>query len=208
MVWSGDVMVRHRRNNALAGIVMLNGVLVMAAGSTLPWGEFSFGGLLDQSSSPYGGRHVFGFDQTIMPTASVSDFRPAILIISGVVALCALALFATRVRGLGALWRVIALGSLVPVAMVVVSLWSVFDNDPGTEMAATDSAPVRAFGVALGPYAGNSSIGPGLFALTIGCGVTMLGALIPAFRSKQVISEPKQPPRYGDFLTPEASRAQ
>ncbi|HEV2887098.1 MAG TPA: hypothetical protein VGX49_09335 [Jatrophihabitans sp.] len=199
-------MVRHRRNNALAGIVMLNGVLVMAVGSTMPWGEFEVGGL-NQPTLPYQGRHVFGFDQTITSTGSVSDFHPAILIISGVVALCALALFATRVRGLGALWRVIALGSLVPVALVIGSLWSVFDDDPGTELEATNSAPVRAFGLAMRTNAVTSSIGPGLFALTIGGAVAVLGALIPAFRSKQVIGEPKQPPSHGDFLTPEASRA-
>ena len=197
-------MVRHRRNNGLAGIVMLNGVALLALSSTLPWGHFEVGGL-NQPTLPYNGSHTFGFDQTITSHGSVTDFGRAILIISGVVTLCALALFATRIRGLGAVWRVISIGSLVPVVLVVGSLWSVFDEDPGTEMEATDSAPVRAFGLAMRTNAVASRIEPGLFLLTIGCGVVALGCLIPASRSKQVVNQHKQPPRYGDWLTPAGS---
>ncbi|HEY0166736.1 MAG TPA: hypothetical protein VGB75_06805 [Jatrophihabitans sp.] len=200
-------MFRHRRNNGLAGIVMLNGVVLMAFGSTLPWGRFEVGGT-NKETLPYGGSHEFGFDQTITSDGSLSDFGPTILVISGVVALCALALFATRIRGLGALWRVISLVSLVPVALVVGSLWSVFDDDPGTEMEGTDSALVRAFGLAMRTNAVSSSIEPGLFLITIGCGVAVVGSLIPAFRSKEVIHpEDRQAPKHGDFLAPEGSRS-
>jgi hypothetical protein len=197
-------MFRHRRNNALAGIVMLNGVILMAFGSSLPWGEFEYGGS-DKPTLPYAGHHVFGFDQTITSNGSVTDFGPVILIVSGVVALCALALFLTRVRGLGALWRVVALGSLVPVALVIGSLWSIFDETPGNDLARTDSAPVRAFGVAMNNHAVSSSVGPGLLLTTLGFGVAVVGSLIPAFRSKQAVREHKDAPKYGDWLAPQAT---
>lgn len=207
-------MVRHRRNNGLAAIVMLNGVLLMAFGSTLPWGEFRVGpgaiefGGFNNETLPYGGNHIFGFDQTITPHDWLFDSGRVILIISVVVALCALALFVTRVRGLGALWRVISLVSLVPVAMVIGSLWSVFDETPGTDIAQSDSAPVRAFGLAMQTGLVTSLIGPGLFLVTIGFGLAAVGSLIPAFRSKQVIHPAdRQAPMYGDYLTPQGSPA-
>lgn len=196
-------MVKHRRNNALAGFVILFGVLLMAAGSTLPWGQFDIG--FDQSSLPYGGSHIFGFDQTIAFDGSVSNFGRTILIISGIVALCALALFVTRIRGLGAAWRVIALGSLVPVAPVIGSLWSIFDETPGTDLEQADSAPVRAFGLALRTHGVTSTVGPGLMLITLGFGVVAVGSLIPAARSQRVIRPAgAKPPVYGDWLKPAA----
>lgn len=208
-------MIRHRRNNGLGAILMLNGVLLMAFGSTLPWGDFTLHGYggpgpgdvsYGRETLPYGGSHIFGFDQTITPHDWLFDSGPVIQVVSGVVALCALALFATRIRGLGALWRVISLASLVPVALVIGSLWSVFDETPGTDISQSDSAPVRAFGLAMTTRAVSSSIGPGLFLLTIGCGLAAVGSLIPAFRSTQVIHPPdRQAPKYGDFLTPQPS---
>lgn len=210
-------MIRHRRNNGLAAIVMLNGVLLMALGSTLPWGEFSLGGYggpgpgdvsYGRETLPYGGSHIFGFDQTVTPHDWLFDSGPVILITSGVVALCALALFVTRVRGLGALWRVISLVSLVPTALLIGSLWSVFDETPGTDIAQSDSAPVRAFGLAMKTGSVTSSIGPGLLLLTVGWGLVAVGSLIPAFRSTRVIHpEGRQAPKYGDFLATEGSRS-
>jgi|GEM_PF-2853155 len=196
-------MVKHRRNNALAGFVMIFGALLMAGGSTLPWGEFTIG--FDQPSLPYGGSHIFGFDQTIAFDGSVSNFGRTILIISGIVTACAVALFATRVRGLGAAWRVMALGSLVPVAPVIGSLWSIFDETPGTDLEQADSPPVRAFGLALRTHGVTSTVGPGLMLLSLGFGVAALGSLIPAFRSQQVVRPAgARPPVYGDWLKPEA----
>lgn len=198
-------MVRHRRNNAPAGFVLLVGALLMAAGSTLPWGDFQLLTGLDQPPLPYGGSHIFSFDQTIAYDGSVSNFGPVLLIVSGAVALCALALFATRIRGLGAAWRLIALGSLVPVARVVGSLWSIFDETPGTDLARADSAPVRAFGVAMQTHAVTSGVGPGLMLISLGLGVTVLGSLIPASRSRQLVrTTPATPPVYGDYLKPRA----
>lgn len=209
-------MIRHRRNNGLAGIVMLNGVLLMAFGSTLPWGDFTLHGYggpgpgdvsYGRETLPYGGSHIFGFDQTITSHDWLTDSGRVILIISGVVALCALALFVTRIRGLGAVWRVISLVSLVPVALVIGSLWSLFDETPGTDIAQSDSAPVRAFGLAMQTRTVTSLIGPGLFLVTIGCGLVAVGSLIPAFRSTQVIHpKDRQAPKYGDYLTAQGSR--
>ncbi|MDQ1743772.1 MAG: hypothetical protein QOE23_2111 [Pseudonocardiales bacterium] len=198
-------MVRHRRNNVPAGFVLLVGALLMAAGSTLPWGEFDVVAGLDQPPLPYNGHHIFGFDQTIAYDGSVSNFGPVLLIVSGAVALSALALFATRIRGLGAAWRVMALGSLVPVTRMIGSLWSIFDETPGTDLARTDSAPVRAFGVAMQSHAVTSDVGPGLMIISLGFGMVALGALIPASRSQQVIRRtPATPPVYGDWLKAEA----
>ncbi len=199
-------MVRHRRNNAPAGFVLLVGALLMAAGSTLPWGEFDVAAGLDQPPLPYNGNHIFGFDQTIAYDGSVSNFGRTILIISGIVTLCALALFATRVRGLGAAWRVIALGSLVPVAPVIGSLWSIFDETPGTDLEQADSPPVRAFGLALRTHGVTSIVGPGLMLLSLGFGVAVVGALLPASRSRRVVRPAgARPPVYGDWLAPQAS---
>jgi len=198
-------MFRHRRNNGLAAIVMLNGTALTAFGSTLPWGHFEVSGL-NKDTLPYHGSHEFGFDQTVGFGGSLPDFGPVILIISGIVTLCALALFVTRVRGLGALWKALSLVSLVPLALAIWSLWSVFDETPGNDLAKSGSAPIRAFGVAMNANAVTSTMGPGLFLVTIGCAVAVLGSLIPAFRSKQATQQHKPAPRYGDWLAPQASR--
>jgi len=198
-------MVKHRRHHAPSVIVLLVGVLLIAGGSALPWGEFSFEPGLDQPPMPYGGSHVFGFDQTLAFGHSVVNFGPVLLAISGMVALCALALWFTRVRGLGIAWRVIALGSLVPLALVLDSLWSIFDESPGTDLQQADSAPVRAFGLAVSNHGATSHVGPGLLMVSFGFVVVVLGCLIPAIRSKQVIPDPgATPPLHGDYLEPAA----
>ncbi len=201
-------MIRHRRHHGWTVLVLLFGVLLIAAGSTLPWGEFALGGT-DQPPVPYGGSHVFGFDQTVRFDHSVSNFGPALLIISGVLTLCSLALLLTRIRGLGIAWRVIALGSLVPLAPVLDSLWSIFDESPGTDLEQADSAPVRAFGLAMRGGGVASTVGPGLILISLGFVMVVLGCLIPAARSQQLIRPAgAKPPTYGDFLKPEARVSQ
>lgn len=184
-------MVKHRRNSSLAGCVMLVGVLIMAVSSEQAWGHFEIAHIL--KFLPLGASHDFAFDQAIFSDGTISDVRPAILIVCVVVGLCALALFVTRVRGLGLLWRVISLGAMVIVGVIVVDLWSVV-NDPGGVMQNSDSRGAQTLGTIfkIGQTfnALKAGPGPGLWMLTVGAGLAVVGALIPAFRSKETVPEP------------------
>jgi len=169
-------MIRERKNNALAGVTVLLGALVISFGAFRPLVRVQTAGV---------GLDAGAIDFNVVPRMSIGagDMQGALLVLAALIGLCALLLIATRVRGFGILWRLFGLvGLLVPTA-VTYYLWTVVQGD------SANSSLVQKVGlVTVAP-------GEGLYALTAGVGIALIGLCIPASRrSEQMGAQPEQQP--------------
>ncbi len=186
-------MIRHRRNNALAGIVLLIAAILIASSAFLPWAHFE-GPTIDLRAVTAS----VSYDMTPGVNAPDNDVtRPAILIFGAVVGALALALVATRVRGLGVLWRLIA---LVVIAGPIIASWFVWTNviaDPAGYIGqdTSISGQLGAVGFNLAQALGliRVAAGTGLWAMSIGAGLGFVAIWIPAVRSQTLVLLPGQP---------------
>jgi hypothetical protein len=128
------------------------------------------------------GRHL-GLGVQLTGTADEDSLTQPLLFASAAwIAFFGLLLLATRVRFLGLLWRLLALlGVVAPVALAVND-W-LFIHDPVDYLASDENVAVRAalrlgHGVveALG---GGASAGLGLYLLTLGAVMAVIGLLVP-----------------------------
>jgi hypothetical protein len=182
---------RQTRNNAVAGVPVLVGAAFMGFGATRPWADGTvtipagFLAGLTPGKSP-------GFDFLLMPGGSYGDVRPLILGASVVTGLAAIFLSVTRARGLGVLWRLLALPGVLGMGALAASTWSVVNN-PASVIADPDSPLGR---LVEGGLAGLETIGLanvkpglGLWLLTVGCGIAAIGLLIPAVRHSTYVPD-------------------
>lgn len=186
-------MIRHRRNNAVSGIFLLVAAILIASSAFLPWAHFQ-GPAIDLRAVTAS----VSYDMTPGVNAPDDDItRPVILTFSAVIGVLALALIATRVRGLGVLWRLIA---LVAVAGPIVASWFVWTNwiaDPAGYIGQNTSmaGQLGAAGLNLAQALGLISVtaGAGLWAMSIGAGLGFVAIWIPAARSQTYVPLPGQP---------------
>lgn len=189
-------MERHTRNNAVAGVPVLVGAALMGFAATQPWANGTvtvpagwFAGMMPGTNP--------GFDWLLTPGGGYGDVRPLMIGASAVAALAAIFLSATRMRGLGVLWRLLALPAVVGMSALAVSTWSVVNN-PASVLADPGSPLGR---LLEGGVSGLDAIGllgirpgMGLWLLTVGCGIAAIGLLIPALRHSTYIPDAGGPP--------------
>lgn len=171
---------RHRRNSSLAAVVMLVGSALIAFGSTQSWAGVSV--LTDKVD--------LDWDKTVTSDGSVSNFEPFLLTVSIAVAVCALLLMVTRVRGLGVVWRLISLAFLASFTFVLVLTWQTVNDPALLSKHLPGGGVVQGLGGLITNFfktTGALSVEPGkgLWLATIGCGLAAVGSLIPAFRSRE-----------------------
>ena len=178
-------MVRQRRNSSAAGAVLLFGAALIAFSGTQPWAQGNIGAVWAQSAG-LGVNGALGFDHLLVPGPAEGDVRPAIFGGAAVMAVAALLLFRTRVRGVGLLWRVMALLAVAAPAWIAAVAWQVVDN-PASLMSDGDGFWGRT--AELGAQNAESlavaqaSPGMGLWLLTAGSATSVIAVLIPASRS-------------------------
>lgn len=171
-------MERHTRNNVVAGSIVLVGSLLVAFGVTQPWISVGTGLLQRLGLRP--GAPV-GFD---VPNADGrdTDLRPYLLGGAVLFVVCAVALIATRVRGLGVVWRLLVLVGVVFLGLLAGEMWN-FIGNPRVSFTAVQDI-------------GAASLRPGLglWLLTAGLVLAVVGALVPATKGTVPASGTGYPP--------------
>lgn len=178
----------HRRNNAVGGIFILVGSILIAFGAVLPWIEVRSGAL------------GIGAGPVELQAAyrSAIDVGEAPSIVQGLgvfTGLVALGLIATRIRGLGVMLRVGALAGLVFPAFIVAAAWTAVLKPPDNKMQSL----LQASGLL------TTEAGQGLYVLSIGSALVLVGSFIPAIRSSQAVAlvpPPRQHPRRDEYEVP------
>jgi hypothetical protein len=168
----------------VGGIAILVGAALIGFGATQPWAT----GAATIAWGPLSGltpNGKLGFDLLLAPDGLHGDVKPLILGATIFMAIVALLLIATRVRGLGMLWRILTLLTAAGLGLICATAWSVVSN-PTSVLADSESPLGRILG-GLNSVAESSGLlqikpGLGLWLLTIGCGIACIGALIPAIR--------------------------
>jgi hypothetical protein len=176
-------MDRQTRNHAAAGVALLAGAAVIAFSATQPWAKGSlalWGRLVGMSVNG-----SLGYDVLIFPGGQYGNVKPLLLGCGAALAVLALLLFITRVRGLGVLWRFLALATLVLLGFTASMAWTVV-KDPASVVADPESSLGQVLGAAVSLaeafQAASVQPGSGLWLLTVGIGLSGIGALIPATR--------------------------
>jgi amino acid transporter len=192
----------HRRNNTIAGLTQLLGAILIAAGAFTPWATITGPNL----GISLGGKSTsLGFDVIPnMDSSGDSDSKAVLAVLAGVIAVLALALIATRVRGLGMLWRLGSLVALIVPAVLTVYLWKLVTGDPAEifhDPNASAADKIRGVLQAGFERLGLIHVDPGLglWLLSIGSVLVFLGIWIPATRTKEPRDNPSpysHPGRY------------
>ncbi len=176
--------------------MLLLGAVLIAFSGTRPWAQGGIGVVWGRFAG-LGVNGDLGFDHLLAPGPSEGDVRPALFGCAAVMAAAALLLFMTRVRGVGLLWRLIALVAVVAPVGIAVVAWQVVD-DPASLVADGEGFWGQAAGfsaqLAESLSVAQASPGVGLWLLTAGCAVSVIAVLIPASRSVES-TEPAIGPR-------------
>lgn len=164
----------HRRNNAFGGIVVLVGSLLVVFGAVLPWIELKSAGVA-VAAGPV------ELQAAYKSAMDVGELPTVIMWLGVSTGLIALALIATRVRGLGVMWRIFALMTLAFPAVIAVALWSAVLKGPDTKtLGGMVQSALQNTGLL------TTEAGQGLYILTIGAALVLIGCFIPAIRSARV----------------------
>jgi hypothetical protein len=199
-------MGQQTRNHSVAGVALLVGAAAIAFAATQPW--ITGAGALWGRLAGITVNGSLGFDLLVAPGGEHGDVKPVLFGCAAALAVLALLLFVTRVPGLGVLWRFLALATLVLVGFTAWAAWSVVGS-PASVVADPDSLPGQGLDIAvdIAETIGVATIRPGLglWVLTIGFGVTGIGALIPASRGTGSVTDrriPIEPQSLGAAMPP------
>ena len=181
-------MIRERRNAYLASLFLLVGVACLVVGTYVPAIELS---------------PKFGLDfghLSIAPSTGVdsSDAFPIMLSFGAAILILAVLLGITRRRGLGILWRILtALFVVIPLT-ITAGLWNDVANPADIATDSNLSLGSRFGGLLAAANLGDASPGLGLWLLTLGCLVILVGCLVPSKKRKELLVRDDDP-GYGDF---------
>jgi hypothetical protein len=135
----------------------------------------------------------FGFATFLSEGGQGVDIRPFLLGGAVGLAVLALLLLVTRVRGLGVVWRVMALVVVAGVGLISVIAWTTIEN-PASVVTDPESPFGRSLesGTKLAQNLGLLEIKPalGLWLLTVGTGIAGIGLLVPALRGHRFDAVP------------------
>jgi hypothetical protein len=188
---------RRRRNGTVAGTVMLLGALVVGAGSALPCARIASPGFVASSGTTMSAE--LGFGDLSNSHQSGADATKALLIGAALlIGILGLALILTRVRGLGVLWRILALVALVLPASVTVVLWNYLNSSPAdvlSDPTANMEDKLQGLGLSRADDLGILTIKPatGLWLLSAGTLLTFIALWIPATRPTVTAPLPNRP---------------
>jgi hypothetical protein len=180
-------VVRHRRNNSVAGVLLLVAAMLIGASAVLPWIHFHGPTVNAEAVSL-----STGYDYTPGVDADDGDVTRAVIVGFAIaLAVCALLLIVTRLRGWGIVWRILGLLVLTGPAIMTWYVWSTVLSDPAGFLAQSESVSdqlLRA-GLTLGQSVGLVSAGPGsgLWAFSVGVCLGVIAIVIPAIRSSYVV---------------------
>ena len=181
-------MAQNTRNHAVAGTALLIGAAVSAFAATQAWVSADATVPLGRYAG-LGMNGSLGFDHFVTPGGSGGDVTPLLMGGAAALAVVALLLFATRIPGLGVLWRLVALATAGLLGLTAAAGWAVI-NDPVSVVADPESSAgtILGLGLSAAEFFTAGSVGPGLglWLLTVGAGVAAIGALIPAARGRSV----------------------
>ena len=195
-------MIRHRRNNAGAGVLLLLAAMLMGFSAVLPWAQFT-----GPSLSLGHATTQIGYDYTPGVNAPTGDTTRAVIIGFAIaLAILALALIATRVRGLGVLWRLLALPILALAAWGVWEFWATAIAQPDRFLADSPDVADQIFGAGfrLAELIGvvHVDAGAGLWIVSAACVLGLLALVIPAGRSVVGPANSAVGPPYGASYAP------
>jgi hypothetical protein len=185
---------------------MLAGAAIMAFGATKPWvalsGAVPWGKLAGLQLG-----HSLGFDQVVLQGPTLINAKGLVLGATLFVAIMSAVLLVTHTPGVGVVWRAISFVGTGLVAAVCAGCWMFVNNPVSTLTGGDDSLGSTILGglqTAL-EDANMASVEPalGLWLVTIGGAIAVLGSLIPAF--KTTVYRPGPPP---SVLMPPMSAAQ
>jgi hypothetical protein len=186
-------MAQPTRNHSVAGVAVLAGAAMIALGATRAWGTGAVtlrGWVAD--ADPEGS---LGFDLLPGPGSHYGDVTPLLMGGAAVLGMSALLLLVTRVPVVGILWRFLALATVAGVGAISVPAWSSVNAPASVADPGFPSAQTLDLAVSVAQSSGLLDIqpGPGLWLLTIGCGIAGIGALVPAIRGRTVEVEAATP---------------
>jgi hypothetical protein len=176
-------MIRKRRNAYLAALFMLVGVAFLVVGTLVP--------VINLSS-------IVGleFDHASVDLSSDVEFSSLLPVALGfgfVVLFFAALLALTRRQGLGILWRALALAALVVPGAVTAVFWYYVANPDEIAASGDFSVKDRVLGAGAAFGIGDASPGIGLWLLTLGCLIVVIGCFVPARKSKRLIIDENDP---------------
>lgn len=205
-------MLRHRRNNVAAGLLVLSGAVLLVFGAFLPLLTFE----LPEIGLNVGVTELaFQYQQELVP----AELHILLMPLGLVLGILALFLTATRVRGLGTLWR---LGSFICFALAAVLTlycWNIVAGNPfglGDSPEVSGGGASDQFGAFFQSVFQNSGIitinpGTGLYAISLGTVLTLFGCCIPAIKRTEVVhprmNHPSTHPNQVAVAPPRAVRA-
>ncbi|RKR75941.1 hypothetical protein [Frondihabitans australicus] len=172
--------VVHRRNHAAPGVVLIIAGLGILIAAILPLIQFTGPGVTALAR---------GIGMTLTNDGAYEpDPWQFSLWVGGTVFVLGFILLATRIRGLGALWRILALLALLAVG-VYVAFWWFFLSDPSRFLASQDQSlggQLKSGITSLLEGTGAYSITPGigLLVASIAAGLGIIGVFLPAGKTE------------------------
>lgn len=179
-------MFRERRNNSLAGALLLLGGLLTVFGAARPWAEITITALNVK---------VLKLDLSAVPqlSADAGNLQALVFGAAALMGVSALLLIGTRAQGLSVIWRAAGLLGLLGPALLTYYLWAVALGDPAKVLDDPSASTLdKTLGIAelLLSHAGliTISAGQGLYAMTLGAAVALIGCLMPGTRGREQVA--------------------
>jgi hypothetical protein len=179
-------MFRERRNNSLAGVLLLLGALLTAFGAARPWAQITINAL---------NLKALKLDLSAVPqlSADAGNLQAAVFGAAALMGVSALLLIGTRARGLSVIWRVAGLLGVLGPALLTYYLWAVALGDPAKVLDDPSASTLdKTLGIAelLLSHAGLITISPGqgLYAMTAGAVVALIGCFMPGSRGREQVA--------------------
>jgi hypothetical protein len=181
--------VRRRRNHSITALGLIAAALLIGLSSLqdlvvlqAPAARIQALGVLEVDLQP---------DGAVEPD---EEIQPIVLVCAAGLFLSGLLLLITRVRYLGVMWRLVALGSLLLPIVLAVTYW-MFVDDPKRALVSQDDPALQEM-IRTGALALNDALGggfeprAGLYVLTAGCMLALISVFIPAIRRDVVLPGP------------------
>jgi hypothetical protein len=178
--------VRRRRNHSITALGLIAAALLIGLSSLqdlvvlqAPAARIQALGVLEVDLQP---------DGAVEPD---EEIQPIVLVCAAGLFLSGLLLLITRVRYLGIMWRLVALGSLLLPIVLAVTYW-MFVDDPKRALVSQDDPALQEM-IRTGALVLNDALGggfeprAGLYVLTAGCMLALISVFIPAIRRDVVL---------------------
>jgi hypothetical protein len=179
---------------------MLLGAVAMLFGSVGAWAQVSI---------PKLDIETLQLDLGLVPQLAAGDdsLKTVVQVCAVALGVLAIVLTLTRVRGLGVLWRMLYLMTWLVLTGIALYLWSLVLADPTAILDDPSVSPLLKVGAAVLSgleRLGLVSVGPGLglYALSVGSLLGLVGLCLPSGKSSTVIRPAGQVPHLAGPTAP------